>query len=177
MTFKRKEDLTPEDITAEEIVNAWDEEHIADILQGYGEESFAKKIANQIVTQRQESPIKTTFELVHLIENTVPSWYKRKKIHCATKTFQALRITVNNEIESLREGLEKTIHALSHKGRIAVLSFQSIEDRIIKHFFIKQMKEGMGIIITKKPIVPKREEVVKNPRARSAKLRVFEKSN
>ncbi len=175
MTFKRRENITENDITAEEIVMTWDEEHIADILYGYGEERFSRKIARQIVKTRSETPIKTTTDLLRVIESAVPTWYTKKKTHFATKTFQALRITVNDEVESLREGLTKATDALNENGRIAVLSFHSIEDRIIKHFFIQQKKEGTGIIITKKPITPSKEEIKKNPRSRSAKLRIFEK--
>lgn len=168
---------TPEEgaLTAKEIVNEWDEENIADIIYGYGEEKFSRQIAKKIVELREEKPIETTQDLVTVIEKAVPNWYKHKKIHFATKTFQALRITVNYEIGALKEVLPKAISALETGGRIAVISFHSLEDRVVKQFFKEQKERGVGEIITKKPITPSGEEVESNPRSRSAKLRVFER--
>lgn len=174
MTFKNNP--SEEDLTAKEIVNEWDEENIADIVYGYGEEKFSRQIAKKIVEIRKEKPIKTTQDLIEIIEKAVPSWYKHKKIHFATKTFQALRITVNDEIGALKEVLPKTIKVLGDKGRLAVISFHSLEDRIVKIFFKEQKEIGVGKIITKRPIAPEREEVLANPRSRSAKLRVIEKN-
>ena len=173
MTFKN--DPTEGDLTAEEIVNAWEEESIADILYGYGDERYSKRIAKSIVEARKRKPIKTTGELVEIIEESVPSRYKVGKIHPATKTFQALRTTANDEIESTKEGLRKAVEVLSVGGRIAVLTFHSIEDRAVKRTFREFELEGIGKRVTKKPIVPERDEVKTNPRARSAKLRIFEK--
>lgn len=164
-----------EDLTAKEIVNEWDEENIADVIYGYGEEKFSRQIAKKIVEFRKERPIETTQDLVGVIEKAVPNWYKHKKIHFATKTFQALRITVNDEINALKEGLTKALVALEKDGRVAVISFHSIEDRAIKQFFNNKKQEGVGQVITKKPIIPSRDEVKSNPRSRSAKLRVFQK--
>lgn len=172
MTLKESPD--EEDLTAREIVNIWDEKNIADIIYGYGEEKFSRQIAKKIVERRNEKPIETTQDLVGVIEKAVPNWYKHKKIHFATKTFQALRITVNDEIRNLKEGLAKALEVLNKGGRIAVISFHSIEDRIVKQFFKNCEQEGAGKIITKKPIVPSRQEILNNPRSRSAKLRVFE---
>ena len=170
-----KDNPTEDDLTAREIVNSWDEENIADIIYGYGGETFSRHIASKIVESRKEKSIETTQDLVSVIEKAVPSWYKHKKIHFATKTFQALRITVNDEIGALKEVLPKAIEALEENGRLAVISFHSIEDRIVKQYFREQKESEIGTIITKKPIVPSRDEVKTNPRSRSAKLRIFEK--
>ncbi|MBT3729832.1 16S rRNA (cytosine(1402)-N(4))-methyltransferase RsmH [bacterium] len=170
-----KDSPTEDDLTAREIVNQWDEENIADIIYGYGGETFSRQIASKIIESRKEKSIETTQDLVSVIEKAVPSWYKHKKIHFATKTFQALRITVNDEIGALKEVLPKAIEALEENGRLAVISFHSIEDRVVKIFFKEQKEASVGEIITKKPIAPQREEVKANPRSRSAKLRIFEK--
>lgn len=172
MTFKA--DLTPDDLTASEILNTWDEENIETILIGFGEEQFAKKIAREIVETRRKKSIETTFDLVSIVDRVVPKWYKNKKIHPATKTFQALRMTVNSEIDSLKEGIEKSFNNLKKNGRIAIITFHSIEDRIVKNIY-KELKNRGGKIINKKPIVPTREEIKNNPRSRSAKLRIIEK--
>ncbi|MFQ5661912.1 MAG: 16S rRNA (cytosine(1402)-N(4))-methyltransferase RsmH [Candidatus Paceibacteria bacterium] len=170
-----KDNPKEEDLTAKEIVNNWEEENIADIVYGYGEEKFSRQIAKKIVEIRSERPIETTQDLVGAIEKAVPNWYKHKKIHFATKTFQALRITVNDEIKALKEGLEKAFEVLESGGRMAVISFHSIEDRAVKQFFNKKKQEETGEVITKKPIVPSQDERENNPRSRSAKLRVFKK--
>ena len=170
-----KDSPTESDLTAKEIVNEWDEENIADIIYGYGEEKFSRQIAKKIVELRKEKPIETTQDLVEVIEKAVPNWYKHKKIHFATKTFQALRITVNDEIGALKEVLPKAIEALERGGRLAIISFHSLEDRAVKQFFKAQKDEGIGQIVTKRPIAPERDEVKTNSRSRSAKLRIFEK--
>ena len=172
-----KDNPTEKDLTAKEIVNQWDKENIADIIYGYGEETFSRQIAQKIVELRKKKPIKTTQDFVDVIGEALPSWYKHKKTHFATKTFQALRITVNDEIGALKEVLPKAIEALAEDGRPAVISFHSLEDRIVKQFFKEQKDNEVGTIITKKPIAPSRDEVKENPRSRSAKLRVFEKNN
>jgi len=174
MTFEK--DITKAKFTAKDIVNEWDEENIADILYGYGEEKFSRRIAKNIVEARKEKPINTTTDLVEIIERSVPVWYKKgRKTHFATKTFQALRIAVNDELETLKEGLEKGFNTLDKEGRLVVVSFHSLEDRIVKNFMRDKKKEGGGILITKKPIAPTREESKENPRSRSSKLRVIEK--
>ena len=174
MTFK--DVLNPTDLTAHTIVNQWDEENIAQIIESYGEEQYAKKIAHAIVFFRNKGEIKTTQELVKIIGEAVPTSYLRKKIHPATKTFQALRITVNDEIGSLKEGLQKGFEHLAPGGRFAVISFHSLEDRIVKNHFRDLAKQDLGTLITKKPITPTPEEEERNPRSRSAKLRIIEKS-
>ncbi len=173
MSFKK--DLTEEDLTAKEILNTWDEENIKAILEGYGEEKFAWKIARAIVARRQIKPIDMTFDLVDIIKSATPGFYHHRKIHPATKTFQALRITVNDEIESLKEGILKGFNSLNTEGRIAVISFHSLEDRVVKNFYKEKEENGEGKRITKKPILPSIEEILLNPRARSAKLRILKK--
>ena len=162
-------------LTAREILNNWDEENIRTILESYGEEKFAYKIAKAIVERREERPIETTFDLVEIIKSATPAFYHHRKIHPATKTFQALRITVNDEIESLKDGVRKGFERLNPKGRLAVISFHSLEDRVVKDFFRAKEDEGFGKRVTKKPIVSTKEEILINPRARSAKLRIIEK--
>ncbi|MFA6338922.1 MAG: 16S rRNA (cytosine(1402)-N(4))-methyltransferase RsmH [Candidatus Paceibacterota bacterium] len=173
MTFKT--DPGESDITAREIVNEWEEQNIADIIYGYGDERFALRIARAIVEQRKIEPIETTFHLVRIIESAVPGFYRNGRINCATKTFQALRIAVNGETESLKEGLRKVFERLSKGGRIAVIAFHSLEDRIVKNYFRELKDNGEATIITKKPIVPSEEELRNNPRSRSAKLRIIQK--
>jgi len=165
-----------EEFNAEAIVNEWDEENLVAILLGYGEEKFAKKIARAIVASREQKPIATTFELVDIVKGAVPPKYRHGKIHPATKTFQSLRITVNDELGALKEALGKAVEHLNKNGRIAVISFHSLEDRIVKVFFKDLKEKGIGKSLTKKPIIPSEEETRGNPRARSAKLRVFEKN-
>ncbi len=160
---------------AYDIVNSWDEENIAQILWSYADEKFSRRIAKNIVEKRKTSPIKTTRELKELVFDSVPFWARRSKTHPATKTFQALRIATNNEIENIKEFLPKAYDHLSSHGRMAIISFHSLEDRIIKNYFREKQKEG-GVIITKKPIVPTENEVGENPRSRSAKLRVLQKN-
>lgn len=170
-----RDDPSGEDLTAKEIINNWEEENIADIIYGYGEEKFSRVIAKKIVELRKEKLTETTQDLVLAIEKAVPNWYKHKKIHFATKTFQALRITVNDEIGALKDILPKAIDALDVNGRLAIISFHSIEDRIVKQFFKEQKDNQIGEIITKKPIIPTKDEIRENPRSRSAKLRIFKK--
>jgi 16S rRNA (cytosine1402-N4)-methyltransferase len=173
MSFKK--DLTPSDLTAREIVNNWDLENISAILSGYGEEQFAWKIAKAIVERRKLKPIETTNDLVEIIMIATPKFYHHKKIHPATKTFQALRITVNDEINNLKRGTEKAFQILASNGRLAVISFHSLEDRVVKHFFKSMSDDKKAKIITKRPIVPTSEEIEQNPRSRSAKLRIIQK--
>ncbi len=173
MTFS--EDPKEHAFTASTIVNEWAEESIADVIYGYGEEQFSRRIAKAIVEAREFRPIETTTELVHIIEASVPFFYRKGKISAATKTFQALRIAVNDELGALKQGIADGFEALAPKGRLAVISFHSLEDRIVKQYFKKLKDEEKGIIITKKAIVPTEEERKANPRARSAKLRIIEK--
>jgi len=158
-------------LTAEKIINEWPEEKIEEILKNYGEEKFSKKIAKNIVEQRKLGRIKTTFQLIEIIKNSTPPAYHKAKIHYATRTFQALRIAVNDELENIKRVLPDAISALAPEGRLVVISFHSLEDRIVKKFFAQELKKGTIKILTKKPITASREELSKNPRARSAKLR------
>lgn len=159
-------------ITAEEIINEWPENDIEEILTEYGEEHIARNIVREIVKTRKTRRIETTFELIKIIQQAVPRRYGRKKIHYATRTFQALRIAVNKELENLKKTLPQAQDILTVNGKLVVISFHSLEDRIVKIFFRDQAKKGLLKIITKKPITPdKKTELAHNPRARSAKLR------
>lgn len=161
------------EITAKEIVNTWPEEKIRKILEEYGEEKFANKIAKKIIQERAKNKIQTTFELVEVIERAIPSFAKTSQgKHCATRTFQALRIAVNSELESLEKVLPQAISILNAGGRLAIISFHSLEDRIVKNFFKDQENQNKIKILTKKPIEAQDQEILENPRSRSAKLRV-----
>ena len=166
-----------EQITAKIILNSWGEETLADIFYGYSDEKYSRRIARGIVEARNKKPIETTSELVEIIKQSVPFSYQRGKIHFATKTFQALRMAVNDEVEALKEGLSKGIEVLDSGGRIAVISFHSTEDRIVKDTFREWQKNGLGKMINKKPITAGEEEIRENPRSRSAKLRIFQKND
>ncbi|MFA6324982.1 MAG: 16S rRNA (cytosine(1402)-N(4))-methyltransferase RsmH [Candidatus Paceibacterota bacterium] len=170
-----KENPLPEDLTARDIVNNWGEKNIADIIYGYGEEKFSRSIAKQIVEARKKKEINTTFDLINIIERAVPNGHKKGKIHFATKTFQALRIAVNDELNVLRNGLEKCFKFLKNGGRMSVISFHSLEDRIVKNFYRDMQKNGEAKIINKKVITATIVEIKSNSRSRSAKLRVIEK--
>lgn len=161
---------------ARDILNEWTEEQITSIIRGYGEEKFAGRIARKIVEVREELPLKTTFDLVRVIEHAVPSWYLHGRLHPATRTFQALRIAVNDEFDALEECIKKSIALLNPHGRLAVISFHSLEDRIVKHLFKNLAHDQIGTVITKRPITASAEELAQNPRSRSAKLRIFEKN-
>lgn len=174
MTFSDKD--KDQKVNAQIILNNWSEETIADILYGYSDERYSRRIARAIVSERKIHPIETTFQLVEIIRKAVPVQYQRSKKHFATKTFQALRIAVNDEITALKEGMEKGWGFLKKGGRMAIISFHSVEDREVKIFFRKKVKGGEGDFITKKPILPTREEIAQNSRSRSAKLRVIEKT-
>jgi len=158
-------------LTAEEILNEWKEEEIEKILKEYGEEDFSRKIAKKIVEQRRSGRIKSTLQLVSIIKEATPGWYHHSKTHFATRTFQALRIRVNNELDNFRKALPEALNLLEKEGRLVAISFHSLEDRIIKEFLKEKEKNGEVKIITKKPIVPADEEIALNPRSRSSKLR------
>jgi len=174
MTMKK--DNKDDDLTAMMIVNGWSEETLADIIYGFGEEKYSRKIAKAIVEKRKDKEIKTTFDLVDIIDKAVGKFYKGKKIHPSTKTFQALRIATNSELSNLEEVIQKGFSYLSKGGRMAIISFHSLEDRIVKKAFVKLKEDGLAKIITKKPIVPNGEEIKINPRSRSSKLRLLEKN-
>lgn len=182
-SFQRDEPLLmtygdPDDyaFTARDIVNEWKEEDIANVLFGYGEERFARRIARKIVEARGEQAIETTHALVEVIERSVPAFYRRKKVHPATKSFQALRIAVNDELAALEEFIEQAVAHLRPDGVLAIITFHSIEDRIVKRYFRQFAHDHVGTRITKKPITPSTEEIKRNPRARSAKLRIFKRT-
>ena len=162
-------------LTAIEIVNHWHKKDLIKIFKEYGEEKYSKPIAEEIVRQRKNKPIITTFQLVEIIRKAVPRKYRYRRIHFATRIFQALRIAVNDELNNLQKGLYEALEVLSFKGRLVVISFHSLEDRIVKNFFKQQEKLGNLKILTKKPVVPTREEIERNRRSRSAKLRAGEK--
>lgn len=160
-------------LTAYRVVNEYPEKELARIIWEYGEERLSRKIARAIVQYRKRKPIETTKELADIILSVYPERLKHGRIHPATKTFQAIRIEVNRELESLKEALEKTTDRLNPKGRLVVISFHSLEDRIVKNFFREHSQELK--ILTKKPITPSEEEIRMNPAARSAKLRAGER--
>jgi len=176
--------------TALDLVNTSSVSQLKQVFLDYGEERFAPRIARALVTERKKEPVADTLTLAQLVTSAIPRKYHPRKIHPATKTFQALRIAVNNELENLKMVIEEGIDLLAPKGRFCIISFHSIEDRIVKHKFrslsketsyskrtfpCRKIEQKMVKIITKKPISPQPEEVRKNPRARSAKLRVVEK--
>ncbi|MDD5447624.1 MAG: 16S rRNA (cytosine(1402)-N(4))-methyltransferase RsmH [Actinomycetota bacterium] len=173
--------------TAGEIVNSFSEGEIAKILYQYGEEKWARRIARFIVQARERRPIKSTFELVKIVEDAVPVGARRGRKHPARKTFQALRIAVNEELDSLKEVITKGVECLASGGRIVVLSYHSLEDRLVKQMFGSLARESgyppthplftapSLMVVTKKPVVPTREEIESNPRSKSAKLRVAER--
>jgi len=171
MTFSEGEQT----INAKKILNDWGEETIANILYGYSDERYSRRIAKAIIQARLKKEIETTSELVEIIKQAVPVGYQKGKTHFATKTFQALRIAVNDEITALKEGMNKGWQFLKVGGRIAIISFHSVEDREVKNFFRDKVKMGEGKLINKKPITSSDEELKENPRARSAKLRVIQK--
>lgn len=160
-------------LTAEHIVNGWPEDELEKIIRLYGEEKFARQIARGIIARRIIKHIKTTLDLVDVIEKSTPNFYHHRRIHPATRTFQAFRIAVNDELNSIQKGLEASLKILSKGAKIAVISFHSLEDRIVKNFF-RDNKNTLKIL-TKKPIIPVRVEILNNPRARSGKLRVAQK--
>jgi 16S rRNA (cytosine1402-N4)-methyltransferase len=161
-----------QELTAQEVVNKYSEKDLATLIWQYGEERFSRKIAKAIVQARKKKPITSCKELAEIIEMTVK---RRGKIHPATRTFQAIRIEVNKELEELSAAVESGAELLQTGGRFCVLSYHSLEDRIIKNAFKKLAKDGLFNIITKKPLVPCREEQRSNPSSRSAKFRVGEK--
>lgn len=176
--------------TAFDLVNTLSASHLEHILYHYGEERFASRISKTLVREREKEPISDTLRLSQLVISSIPPSHRHRKIHPATKTFQALRIAVNNELDNLRTFIEEGIDLLARKGRFCIVSFHSLEDRIVKTQFrrfakghvsderglpIRTIEPGKIKIITKKPIIPQPEEIRENPRARSAKMRVAEK--
>lgn len=161
--------------TAADVVNTASQEELRKILADYGEESFANEIAKQIVSARTIRPITTTVELIEIIKQSVPVWYKRRKINPATKTFQALRIAVNHELDNVERGVLSAIDVMNQRGRLIVISFHGLEDKIVREIFKQKVKSGIVKWVVKGTIKPKWEEIKNNPRARSAKMKVCEK--
>ena len=176
--------------TAYDVVNGYSEAKLTEIITDYGEENWANRIAKFIVQERAEKPLETTFELVDVIKKAIPAAARKDGPHPAKRTFQAIRIEVNNELRIIEQTIEAAVSRLNKGGRIAIITFHSLEDRIVKNAY-KKLAQGCTCppefpvcicggkakikIITKKPIVPSDDEVENNPRARSAKLRVAEK--
>jgi 16S rRNA (cytosine1402-N4)-methyltransferase len=157
-------------LTAADVINDWDERELADIFFKYGEERLSRRIARRIVERR---PLDTTVELADAIASCVPPKYRYGRIHPATRVFQALRIVVNDELKSLETFLDKAPDALVPGGRIAIISFHSLEDRLVKHGL---RNSPLLRVLTKKPIIAEEAEIAQNPRSRSAKLRIAERS-
>ncbi|NPA14919.1 MAG: 16S rRNA (cytosine(1402)-N(4))-methyltransferase RsmH [Deferribacteres bacterium] len=168
-------DRVGEKFTAYEVVNSFSEKRLCELIREFGEERWAKRIARAIVQRRKEAKIKSTKELAEVVASAIPKRYWPKRLHPATRTFQAIRIAVNYELDSLKSGLKSAFEVLKPGGRIVVISFHSLEDRIVKHTFRSFEKKGLGRVLTKKPVLPSDQELKSNPRARSAKMRVFEK--
>jgi len=179
-----------QELTAKRIVNEYSEEELARIIYEYGEEKFSRRIARNICERRAEKEIETTLELVEIIEKSIPAFNKHKGGHPAKRTFQAIRIEVNNEIEPLYNTVINSVNCLNPGGRLCIITFHSLEDRAVKKAYkdlaetcvcSKDLpycvcnKKPEGKIITRKPILPTDKEMEKNPRSRSAKLRIFEK--
>jgi 16S rRNA (cytosine1402-N4)-methyltransferase len=165
------------ELTADRILNTYPENELEKIISEYGEEKFSKKIAKKIVETRKTKPIKNTFDLVEIIKEATPSSYHHQKTHFATRTFQAIRIETNDELNNIKLTLPQALETVKPGGRIAVISFHSLEDRIVKNFFKDEEKKETVKILTKKPIIPREEEIDSNPRSRSAKLRIITRLN
>ena len=177
-------------LTARDIVNEYDEKTLYRVIRDYGEDSFAKNIAKHIVQARQHKPIETTFELNEVIKAAIPAKMRAVGGHPSKRAFQAIRIECNNELEVLKDTLGDLVHLLNPQGRLCIITFHSLEDRIVKSFF-KEMehpctcppefpvcicgKLPSGRVVTRKPVLPSQEELEVNSRSKSAKLRVFER--
>lgn len=175
--------------TARDIVNEYSESELFRIIRDYGEDKFAKNIAKHIVLARKESPIETTGQLNEIIKRAIPMKIRAKGGHPSKRTYQAIRIELNRELEVLRDSLDSMIDILGDGGRLCIITFHSLEDRIVKNIFRRNEnpctcpsnfpvcvcgKEPKGKVVTRKPILPSEEEMEENPRSKSAKLRIFE---
>lgn len=182
---------TRQKMTARDIVNDYEEMELYRVIRDYGEDKFAKNIAKHIVAARKEKTIETTGELTEIIRASIPMKYQKKSGHPAKRTFQAIRIELNRELEVLKDSLDDMIDLLNPGGRLCIITFHSLEDRIVKSAFRKNEnpctcpsdfpvcvcgKVSKGSILTRKPILPSKEEMEENSRAKSAKLRIFERS-
>lgn len=159
-------------LTAKEIVNKYTEQEIEEILREFGGEKFSKKIAREIAFFRQKEPIQTTEQLKMIITKAIPARFRHSRIHCATRSFQAIRITVNDELNNLESALSQAIDILKPFGRLAIISFHSGEDKISKNFLKEKLKQNLVEILTRKPLKASEREIKANPRSRSARLRV-----
>ena len=168
MNYKSK--LSGSDITAEDILNGASEEEIYEMLKEYGEERNAGSISKGVISERKKKRIKTTFDLVEIIKRNIPPNYVNRKLHFATKTFQALRIAVNDELNVLEEGLKKAFQKLRPGGRIVAISFHSLEDRIVKEFFKDKKVSGEGVVLTKKPVTPQLQEKKRKPQKQERQI-------
>jgi 16S rRNA (cytosine1402-N4)-methyltransferase len=180
-SFNRNEELDMrmdkrQHLTAKGIVNKYKEDSLRGLLQEYGEEPFARRIAAAIIHYRQKKRIETTLELAEIVKKAVPRKAWPKRIQPETRTFQAIRIAVNNELENLKQGLAQAVDLLDTGGKLLVISYHSLEDRIVKRYF-KSCSQNSFKILTKKPIAPEKEEIFNNPQSRSAKLRVLERAS
>lgn len=180
-----------QEMTARDIVNTYSEMDLFRVIRDYGEDKFAKNIAKHIVMARAEKPIETTGELTEIIRHSIPMKYQKKSGHPAKRTFQAIRIELNKELDVLRNSLDEMIEILNPGGRLCIITFHSLEDRIVKSAFKKNEDPcvcpshfpvcvcgnvSKGRVITRKPILPSEEEMEENSRSKSAKLRIFERS-
>jgi len=159
-------------LSAKDIINNFSQDDLTKIFFQFGQDRFSRRISKSICNKREDNPIETTFELKAIIAKAIPTWKKRESV---TRIFQALRIAVNQELESLKTALHDAIELLKPGGRIVVISYHSLEDRIVKHTFRKVKQEEKLQVLTKKPVYPTEDEISSNPRARSAKLRAAEK--
>jgi 16S rRNA (cytosine1402-N4)-methyltransferase len=162
-------------LTAKDLVNRLSEMELSDTIRDFGEERFHRRIAKRIVEERKKKEISTTAELTEVILASIPYRHNKYKIHPATRTFQALRIRVNDELDSINQALRESLEVMEKLARICVISFHSLEDRIVKNSFKEFKAGGVFSILTKKPLTPDENEVISNPRSRSAKLRAGEK--
>ena len=182
---------TRQEMTARDIVNDYSEMDLFRIIRDYGEDKFAKNIAKHIVMEREKGPIETTGQLIEIIKRAIPMKFQKTAGHPAKRTFQAIRIELNRELEVLRDSLEDMIDMLNEGGRICIITFHSLEDRIVKGIYKKSENPctcpshfpvcvcgnvSKGTVITRKPILPSKEELEENSRSKSAKLRIFERS-
>ena len=163
-------------LTAAVLLNSYSRDFLEKILTEYAQERFSKRIAGEIERYRKTKQIETTKELVEIIHRATPAWYHHRRIHSATRTFQAVRMAVNREIENIEKGLAAAIDALSSRGRIVVISFHSVEHRCVKNIFRQAVRDGALSLAVKKPVLPSDTEIGSNPRARSAQMRVAEKT-
>ena len=181
---------TRQNMTARDIVNGYGEQELYHMIRDYGEDKFAKNIAKHIVEAREKAPVETTGQLVEIIRQSIPMKFQKKSGHPAKRTFQAIRIELNRELDVLRDSLDDMIELLNPGGRICIITFHSLEDRIVKAAFRKNENPctcpsdfpvcvcgnvPKGSIVTRKPILPSKEEMEKNSRSKSAKLRIFER--